>query len=366
MADLLKYMYNPAFFERVCPTLKEIIPDFRETKFIHNIFDQQWPDLELKERTRKVTLALHKFLPSDFSEASQLLVKISRTLIQKKEREQSYPLIFLPDYVSLYGLSEFDSSMNAIEEITKLVSAEFAIRPFIIRYPVQTMKCMVCWSKHSDSSVRRLSTEGCRPRLPWAIGLPDFKKDPSGILPILENLKNDPSEYVRRSVANNLNDIAKDHPSVVLNIVRKWKGDNPNTDWVIKHGCRTLLKKGSVGALELQGFNVNSNGSVKRLTAPEQVKIGEYLQFDFVFQNLEKKRVRYRLEYSIDYLTSTGKISKKIFKISEYILAEGETVLVKRRQSFKNFTTRKHFEGKHALAIVVNGKVVTEKSFTVT
>lgn len=251
MAELLKYMYNPAFFESLCPTLKKIIPGFQERKFIHKIFDRQWPDLELKQRTRKITLALHDFLPEDFSQTCHLLVSISTALIRNNEKQQSYPFIFLPDYVSLYGLSDFEASMDAIEQITKLVSAEFAIRPFIVKYPDQTMERMLCWSKHIDPFVRRLSTEGCRPRLPWGIGLPALKKDPSAILPILENLKEDASDYVRRSVANNLNDIAKDHPSVVLDIARKWKGRSPCTNWIIKHGCRTLLKKESSVALRL-------------------------------------------------------------------------------------------------------------------
>lgn len=365
MAELLKYMYNPVFFERLCPTLTEIIPGFKERRFINKVFDREWSDLELKQRTRKVTLALHGFLPTDFNRASQLLVAVSKLLMHKNESQQSYPLIFLPDYISLYGLAHFESSMNALEEITKLVSAEFAIRPFIMEYHNQAMEQMLCWSKHTDPFVRRLSSEGCRPRLPWAMGLPVFKKDPSTILPILENLKEDSSEYVRRSVANNLNDIAKDHPSIVLDIALKWKDRDPKTDWIIKHGCRTLLKRGSTLALELQGFNPENRSVIKRLSVAQNVKIGDYLMFDFTFQNQEQKRLRYRLEYSIDFITSTGKISKKVFKISESMVEPGATVTVKRKQSFKNLTTRKHFKGKHRMSILINGKVKAEKTFIV-
>jgi 3-methyladenine DNA glycosylase AlkC len=366
MAEPLKYMYNSTFFDRLCPILKERIPDFDEKRFIRKVFDTQWPNLELKQRTRQVTRALHEFMPADFVEACKIIVAISNQLRQNKEREQSYPLIFLPDYIELYGLSDFEISMNALQEITKLVSAEFAIRPFLLMYPQRTIDRMKLWSKDHDAFVRRLSTEGCRPRLPWAVGLPAFKKDPSAILPILENLNQDPSEYVRRSVANNLNDIAKDHPSLVLETVKKWGKNNPFTNWIIKHGCRTLLKKGVGDVLRFHGFNPQSKNEVKGLkTSSKTIKIGEYLNFDFVFRNLEKKQTRYRLEYAIDYVTSTGRTSRKIFKIGEYIVKPNARVRTTKRQSFKDFTTRKHFRGKHTLSILVNGNVKAFVAFAI-
>ena len=223
MSEPLKFMYNVQFFERLVPVLKEVIPRFEERKFVYSVFDTAWADLELKQRTRQVTRALHRTLPSEYPQAVEMVIAISN-LLRTKEKAQSYPFIFLPEYIELYGMDHFSLSMKAIEESTKLVSAEFAIRPFIIRYPKETMATMLSWSKHPEASVRRLASEGCRPRLPWAMGLPDFKKDPGPILPILENLKNDSSEYVRRSVANNLNDIAKDHPDLALQIAKKWKG----------------------------------------------------------------------------------------------------------------------------------------------
>ena len=169
------------------------------------------------------------------------------------------------------------------------------------------MQRMLVWSKHPHPSVRRLSSEGCRPRLPWAMGLPAFKKDPSLILPILENLKCDPSEYVRRSVANNLNDIAKDHPDIALKIAKKWKGVDPATDWIIKHGGRTLLKRGHESILNLHGFNTNAKAFIKDLTLSKKVTIGDSLLFDFSFFHQEATATSFRLEYVIDYLTRSGK-----------------------------------------------------------
>jgi 3-methyladenine DNA glycosylase AlkC len=364
MSEPLKYMYSANFFERLCPVLKTVIPEFEERKFVYSVFDREWPDLELKQRTRQITRALKQCLPTEYSKAIEMVISIS-ALLRESEREQSYPFIFLPEYIELYGLNHFNLSMKAIEESTRLVSAEFAIRPFILRYPRETMTHMLAWSRHPEPSVRRLSSEGCRPRLPWAVGLPDFKKDPSPILPILENLKNDPSEYVRRSVANNLNDIAKDHPELVLQIARKWKGMGPETDWIIKHGCRTLLKRGNADVLNLHGFNPKSKASVKEFKVPKKITIGDHLNFEFEFFSREKNSTLFRLEYAIDYRTSSGKISRKIFKITESTFEPYEPIHIRRKQSFRDLTTRKHFKGKHFLRILANGKEMAGNEFFV-
>jgi len=365
MAELLKYMYNPEFFERLTGVLNVAVPSFDERRFIYRVFDRTWADLELKQRTRQITLALHDFMPKEFPKAAEIVTDISRALRSRKEKEQSYPFIFLPDYIELYGIDSFDESMKAIEEVTKLVSAEFAIRSFIHRYPNAAMKQLTLWSKHSDPAVRRLASEGCRPRLPWSQELTMFRKDPSPILPILENLKSDPSEYVRRSVANNLNDIAKDNPSVVINTAKRWKKLSAESKWIVRHGCRTLLKKGIDEVLRMHGFNTNRRCRVTNFKASKSVKIGEHLSFDFEFRNLEKKAEQFRIEYVIHYRTSSGKISPKVFKIGEYKVDASSSLAINRKQSFKNFTTRKHFGGKHTLTILVNGKPRAQENFIV-
>ncbi|MBT1703084.1 DNA alkylation repair protein [Chryseosolibacter indicus] len=366
MAEPLKYMYNPHFFETLCPVIKKVIPDFNCNEFIFGIFNTTWPDLELKQRVRHIAVTLHHFLPEDFKKAAKILVNLSKALREGAFREQSFQAIFLADYIEVHGLNHPQESLDAMEEITKLVSAEFAIRHFIIRYPEKTMERMLQWSKNEHPSVRRLSSEGCRPRLPWAIALQDFKKDPTPILPILENLKQDTSDYVRRSVANNLNDIAKDHPEVVLEIVKRWQGTHPDTDKIIKHGCRTLLKKGHINALVLHGFNPKYKADIKSLNlSKKKVKIGDTLDFGFDFTNKEKQTSNFRLEYTIDFVTSSGKRSPKIFKIAENSFEPGKTVTIRRKQSFKDLTTRRHFKGKHMLSIVANGKKLASAEFMI-
>jgi 3-methyladenine DNA glycosylase AlkC len=364
MAEPLKYMYDPEFFDHLCTVLKKTIPNFDDIRFIHAVFDTDWPELELKQRTRKVTLALHPILPKEFDKAAECLVQVSKVYLQEKYNKPIYPLIFLPDYIEVYGLGHFEQSMNALEQITQLISAEFAIRPFILRYPEKTMQKMQQWSKHKNHDVRRLSSEGCRPRLPWAMGLPTFKKDPASILPILENLKKDKSEYVRRSVANNLNDIAKDHPEIVLKIAKQWRDVSPETNWILKHGSRTLLKQGQNEALHFHGFNpkLKTQVPVLRMNS-KKIKIGQVGEFSFNVANQEKKKAQLRIEYAITFLTSTGKLSRKIFKVSEKEFLPDEKINFTRKQRFTDFTTRKHFPGKHKLEVIVNGRCKTSLDF---
>jgi hypothetical protein len=167
-------------------------------------------------------------------------------------------------------------------------------------------------------------------------------------------------------VANNLNDIAKDHPEIALQIAKEWKGTSPETDWIIKHGCRTLLKRGHEAALNLNGFNPTAKASVKEFTLSGKVSIGDRLEFGFTFLSREKKSTRFRLEYAIDFQTKSGKISRKIFKLTENTFEPFEHIRILRKQSFKDLTTRQHFKGRHRLRILANGRELVGSEFFVT
>lgn len=365
MATPLKYMYNPAYFEELCPVLSDCIPNFNCRDFIFRIFNNRWPDLELKERVRHIAMVLHQYLPQDFPLAVKHIVAVAKTL-EARDRSQRFENIFLPDYIEVYGLEYPEESLTALEGVTKLVSAEFAVRPFLLRNPDKVMSFFHRWSLSDHENVRRLASEGCRPRLPWGIGLPMFKKDPSPVLPILETLKEDTSLYVRKSVANNLNDISKDHPALIIGLARKWKDNHPHTNWIIRHGCRSLLKKGNQQALALQGFHPERRAVISELLlAAKKVSVGGQLDFSFSFSSKEKEPATFRLEYAIDYRTATGKISRKVFKISEKTFPPEKKVTIERKRSFRDFTTRKHFTGKHHLSILANGKKLAATEFIV-
>ena len=265
MAEPFKNMYNKQFFDLFTKDLRLVIDDFDAHGFVSQIMDDEWEGRELKQRWIHITSILKKFLPADYKEA---IAKILELLDHVKSTRPDFSVIddtkfglmleygvILNNYVEQYGLDDYETSVKAIEKITQFTSCEFVTHPFIIKYPDEMMKQMLVWSKHEHWGVRRLSSEGCRPRLPWAMALPNLKKDPTPIIPILENLKNDPARFVRLSVANNLNDIAKDNQEIVIDLAKKWKGESKEVDWIIKHGCRTLLKQGIPEVMELFGFD---------------------------------------------------------------------------------------------------------------
>ena len=274
MAEPFKNMYNKQFFDLFTKDLRLVIDDFDAHGFVSQIMDDEWEGRELKQRWIHITSILKKFLPADYKEA---IAKILELLDHVKSTRPDFSVIddtkfglmleygvILNNYVEQYGLDDYETSVKAIEKITQFTSCEFVTHPFIIKYPDEMMKQMLVWSKHEHWGVRRLSSEGCRPRLPWAMALPNLKKDPTPIIPILENLKNDPARFVRLSVANNLNDIAKDNPEIVIDLAKKWKGESKEVDWIIKHGCRTLLKQGIPEVMELFGFDsIRNNISVE-------------------------------------------------------------------------------------------------------
>ena len=352
---LIKDIYSVSFYEKFSQAVAEVHPLFNKQKFIEAIYEGDFAQKEWKERMKHTTVVLHQFMPQNFPEAVFLIDKIIENLKKNKFTEGNLAFIFFADYVEMYGLDDFKTSAKAFVSITQFISCEFAVRPYILKYKEQMIDEMLKWSLHENHHVRRLASEGSRPRLPWAMAIPFLKKDPSSILPILENLKNDPSEYVRRSVANNINDIAKDNPQIVLEIASRWKGHSKETDGIIKHGCRTLLKQGHPEILSHYGLeSTNIELSAFEIKTPT-VKIGEYLQFQFHLNNKNEEPKTIRLEYAVHYKKAKGHLAKKVFKISEKIYHPNQLIKIERNQSFKLITTRVFHTGIHQLSIIING-----------
>jgi len=377
MAELFKNMWNERFFDGFTKALKEVMDDFDEALFVSQIMDKEWGNKELIQRGIHISATLRNFLPPDYKDAIAKIRDMIRLVkktpyweeIENNSLKGMYGLSleygFLSYFVGEYGLDDFDTSVSAIEDVTQFVSCEGAVRPFIIRYPVEMMKQMLTWSFHPNEWVRRLSSEGCRPRLPWHISLPKLKENPAPILPILENLKDDPSQFVRLSVANNLNDISKDNPEIVIALVRQWQGASKNTDWILKHGCRTLLKSGDAEVMELFGFgSVIKNIQVEdfQILTPK-VEIGKSLEFSFRLLNNNKKKTSIRLEYGIYYQKANGTLSKKVHKISEKEYAEQSITPITRKHSFQVVTTRVLYPGLHQVAVIINGNELEKHDF---
>jgi 3-methyladenine DNA glycosylase AlkC len=237
------------------------------------------------------------------------------------------------------------------------MSAEFAIRPFIERYPERTMAQMLEWAGHESPEVRRLSSEGCRPRLPWGIRLHDLVADPSPILPILERLKNDESESVRKSVANNLNDISKENPDVVLDLLRRWQTEaTEEIHWITGHALRTLVKQGHPQALALLGYGSADDIAVHNLAVePRSIQVGDKVTLFFDIESLADEPLNLMIDYVVYHMRANGTLSPKVFKLTKRTIQPGEVLHIERKHSFAPVTTRKYYPGEQALEPKING-----------
>jgi 3-methyladenine DNA glycosylase AlkC len=357
MSTLLKDLYSKEFYDELATVLSQVLKNFDKKKFQNLIFDSEWEAKELKARMYHTAAVLHQFLPQDFETAAKVLETFTQQLSQSKLAKKSLECMFLPHFIQEYGIDDFNISTKLFQQITPYASCEFAVRPFIVKYEQKMIDEMIRWSKHSNHHVRRLASEGSRSRLPWAMALPSFKKNPTPIFPILENLKNDSSEYVRKSVANSLNDVAKDNPQLLIDLAQQWKGKSKETDWILKHGCRTLLKQGNATVLSLFGLAEAKNIDLEDFSIQTpKVSVGENLTFSFQLENKSENSQMLRIEYAVYYLLQNGKHAKKVFKISEKEIKGLETIKISKNQSFRLITTRKFYLGTQKLAIIINGK----------
>ena len=359
MAERLKdRFFTEDSMAAMADTLKEEHAPFDREQFLRlTLGSQAWEGLELKARMRHTTKALHECLPSGYREALDILERVAPNV-------GGFEAMCLPDYVELYGMEDWDRSLPAMALFTRRCSSEFAIRPFLIQDQGRAIRYLEELAHDQHENVRRFASEGCRPRLPWAMALPALKQDPRPILPILEKLKDDPSEFVRRSVANNLNDISKDNPELMLEVAERWRGHSPETDWILKHGCRTLLKAGVTRALVLFGFGDPAGIYVDRLRLPaEQFAIGDTVPFEFDLRVEADAPARLRVEYVVTYAKARGRSSQKVFQVVEKDFAPGVHP-VARNRSFADMSTRKHYAGPHAIQIKVNGEVKASVTFT--
>ncbi|KAB2335555.1 DNA alkylation repair protein [Bacillus mesophilum] len=361
MASALKDIYNVSFINKLISSIKNEYPPFNGEVFTSAVFDEQWEQRTLKERMRHITLKLNEGLPGDYEESLHLLMKAAPHF-----KNEDLAAIIFPDYVEVFGLEHWELSIAALEHFTMYSTSEFAVRPFILKDLDKMAEQMVKWAVSPHANVRRLASEGIRPRLPWGMALQPLKKDPSPIIPILELLKKDESLYVRKSVANNLNDISKDHPELVLQLAQRWIGSHPYTDWIIKHACRTLLKKGDPAALALFGYLGANDLNIQNLTIEnDSIHIGGDLHFSFAVASERIEPTPIRLEYRIEYAKAHDKQSAKIFKITENIISKDRPLFYKKKQTFRDMTTRKHYPGDHTIAILINGEEKARLSFIV-
>lgn len=362
---------------------KLVISIAKQISYVHAEFDSDrfisqaskgLIKLELKARSQHIAHALAAGLPLNFEDSTTLLLCAMDKSDQSDEPDHSGGLEgmegfrYLPflDFVELYGLEHTKISLQTLECMTRFFSAEFAIRPFIIQSPVLAMKSINRWSRHKDWRVRRLASEGTRPRLPWGCQLPEFIADPTQVLSILDRLYADENLVVRRSVANNLNDIAKDHPDLAANTASRWmKHRSCDAQWTAKHGLRTLIKQGHPQALQALGFNADCQTSVSDLILkPSKVRIGERLNFTFSLDSQENNSVALVVDFALERTLANGKTARKVFKLKNLTISPNQGIELKKHLDIIQRSTRTYYPGPHAIEILVNGQVKGRANFT--
>ncbi len=354
---LLKEMFDANRFRQTARELKALYPAFDDKGFLNCALPELEP-LNLMQRLRLMTECLHAALPKDYSKALGILRQWAPQI------DRSFITLVLPDFVAQYGVDRFEESMEALKFFTAFGSAEFAIRVFLRKDLTRTLKVMKQWSRDENEHVRRLACEGCRPRLPWSFRLEALIADPTPVVPILENLRSDPSLYVRKSVANHLNDITKDHPEWVLERVSQWPLENKYTAWIVKRALRTLIKKGDARALALIGAGEKAQVKVRAFqTTPPKLVLGERLTLGVELDSTSKKGQRLVIDYIVHYVKKSGEASAKVFKYKELTLEAGQTVSLTRSQVVKDFSTRVHHAGWHAVELMINGEVLAKGGF---
>ena len=327
--------------------------------------------LELKERSAQITSTMVTFLPDDFKKAAAIMLAslapdedgFGNSDI-KNRGIAGWAVMPMADYVGLYGRGHFNLSMTLLKEMTKRSSSEFGIRFFLLEEPERTLSVLEEWVNDSNVHVRRLISEGTRPRLPWAMRLPAFIEDPAPLLPLLEALKDDEEEYVRRSVANNLNDIAKDHPDLIAKVAKRWLNEaSKDRKKLVRHACRTLIKQGHQKTLKALGYDSPCIELKNLKILTPRVSFGSNLLFELCMTSASNLPQPLIIDYAIHHRKANGSTTPKVFKWKTITLAPLTTLTTKKKHAIKKITTRTYYPGTHGLEILINGISFGIKNF---
>lgn len=360
---------NEQVLQELAQEIKAVYPAFEGDKF----YQQAAADLEgkaIKERSQWVAEQLHKHLPSNFSQAGKILIDALGPSLNKTTGEHTSAFRYMPygEYVSEHGLEEKDLPLAAqfMYEMTSRFTAEFAIRAFLKKYPQQMLHYLQQWVKDENEHVRRLVSEGTRPRLPWGARVKVYDANYQPILDLLSQLHADPSLYVRRSVANHLNDLTKDRPALVLELLQQWQQKQPHEhlDWVIQHSLRTLIKKGHQGALALLGYGKTPTIQLENFkVAHPQLSLGQQQEFSFDLVSTSEQAQKLLLDYKVYFMKANGQQNPKVFKLKTLTLAPQERLSFNKKHWFKHFSTRRMYTGLHSIELQINGQVQGQVEF---
>ncbi|MDE8601768.1 DNA alkylation repair protein [Marinomonas sp. RSW2] len=369
MPEPFKNLFNQHVINDMAEHFQRHSREFDKAGFVAAAIDQL-ETLELKARSQQITEVMSQYLPTDFEKAGQILLASLAPETDDSNSEASgsgisgWSIMPMGDYVGRHGLEHHDFSMVLLKAMTSRFTSEFSIRFFLLSAPEKTLAALNSWLLDDNKHVRRLISEGTRPRLPWAMQLPAFIKDPSPVIALLEKLKDDPEEYVRRSVANNLNDIAKDHPDLVADIAERWmKGADKNRTKLIRHACRTLLKQGNNKVLTTFGYGKPQLENNALTIHSEQVILNGNLEFTLEIESAGDHEQTLMIDYIIHHQKKNGTTSPKVFKWKKITLAAHNRLTMAKKHPFKIITTRVYYDGLHEVEISINGHSIAKKSF---
>ena len=357
MPEPLKNSFGPDVPVLIADMIAPVYPEFDRERFVSLAVDGL-EDLELTPRARQVSDALAQALPEDRRHAMEIITASLGPELESAELKGMEPFRYLPFvfFVADHGLDHFDTAMSAQYELTKRFTAEFSIRAYLDRYPEPTLERLHIWASDDNIHVRRLVSEGTRPRLPWAPRLRRFQEDPLPVIELLEILKDDEEEYVRRSVANNLNDISKDHPALAVKTAARWWTDDADDRRMVRHGLRTLIKAGDPDALAILGFGSDSPVQLRAVSIePAEVHIGESVRITADLDNPSSSQGAALVDLVVHFVKASGASNAKVFKGGERFVPAGGSTRVSKLLSVAQHSTRTHHPGVHKVDIQING-----------
>jgi len=371
MAESLKTFFSPALVRRLAADLARIEPSFPSRSFIR-VASAALDQLELLDRGKHISRALSTHLPKDYPAAVEVLL---RSLGPEYDTDELVgagmaPFYYLPHvlFVAERGLDHFDLSMRAQYELTKRFSAESSIRPYIAKDPERTFTQLRHWTQDANAHVRRLVSEGTRLRLPWASRVAWLDAHPERVIELLELLKDDPTTLVRRSVANNLNDLGKVHRQLLTRTCAAWLGGaSAERRALVEHALRSAVKRGEADALRLLGYGNKPSISIEEICFdPARVAIGRKVSMSFVLRSKSRTRQELLVDVAVHFVKASGRAAPKVFKLKRVILPPRGRVQMQARISLAVHTTRKPRPGTHAVDILVNGERRRAGAFVVT
>jgi 3-methyladenine DNA glycosylase AlkC len=362
-----KMMYSIKSSTELATALTRAWPDFPRRQFLADLESQLSP-LELKDRMLLLSQRMSSCLPKDFTVSSRILVGALAQDDKDKVGVRGFIVWPMTQFIADHGLGHFEESMRALKEMTQRFTGEFSIRPFLVQHQDKALVLLEKWAKDPNEHVRRLVSEGTRPLLPWGQRLENFRRDPELTIHLLEALKTDSSEYVRKSVANHLNDHSKSHPDWLVKTLTRWKKENQDTEelrWILRHASRTLLKAGHPGSLRLHGYGAATDLKVKVLSCgPKLVKMNGHLDFQVEIRNQGTKKINVLADYAIHHRKANGTLAAKVFKGKKKTLTPKEIWIFEGRHRFRPITTRKYHAGEHQFEALINGSPSAKCKFT--